>query len=191
MLNVGGKLFRTMRQTLTILVLTMLLGCSKVDNESNTEVAHNSTMEKVYTAATLDEYQAMYSVQSYITTQEDESKTEMIDFDCAILIYPTDRQVEEMKKAMGEEDFYIVADDNNCYQATVIDLIDSLNIMKVTANGTYLRLKGISESWTLDIRKDNLPTWNLILFKRSKEPEIAPTVGCTIEYVRDYFEIAE
>jgi len=133
----------------------------------------------------------MYNVQNYLTTKADESRTETIDFDCAILIYPTDEQIEEMKRQMGEDDFYIVADDNNWYQGTAIRLIDSLNIKKFTASERYLILKGINKSWTLDIRKDNSVSWNLIFFNRTKAPKVISTVDLNIEQVKEYFESAE
>lgn len=180
-----------MRLTFTLLILMTCSGCSSVDNKPGVTLADSSAAEKVYTAASLEEYKAMYSIENYIIKQEEESKTETIDFDCAVLIYPTDEQIEEMKKTIGEEDFYTVADDNNWYQAVVIDLVDSLHIRKITANERYLKFKGLDGSWTLDIRKDNLPSWNLIFFKRTKEPEIVSAAGMSIEQVKAYFEIGK
>lgn len=180
-----------MRYILTLTVFPLLLGCSGVDNRANDDVIDTSSSEKVYTALSLNEYKEMYDIQNYVTPKVDDSRTEIIDFDCAILIYPTDEQIEEMKKQMGEDDFYIVADDNNWYQGTAIGLIDSLNIRKFTASERYLVLKGNNKSWTLDIRKDNSVPWNLIFFKRTKEPKIISTVDLTIEQVKEYFENAE
>jgi hypothetical protein len=180
-----------MRYILTLTTLLLLLGCSSVDNRSIDDPEDTSSSEKVYTALSLDEYKEMYDIQSYITTKVDDSRTETIDFDCAILIYPTDEQIEEMKRQMAEEDFYVVADDNNWYQGTAIGLIDSLNIKKFTARERYLILKGNNKRRTLDIRKDNSVSWNLIFFKRTKEPKVISTVDLTIEQVKEYFETAE
>jgi hypothetical protein len=176
---------------ISITALVLLLRCSSVDNGSKGDIEDTSSSEKVYYALSLDEYKKMYDVQSYVTTKVEDSRTETIDFNCAIFIYPTDEQIEEMKKQMGEDDFYIVADDNNWYQGTAIGLIDSLNIKKVTAWERYLTLKGNSNSWTLDIRKENLPAWNLIFFNRTKEPKVVSTIDLTIDQVKEYFESAE
>jgi hypothetical protein len=157
-----------MKYIFILILFLSLLGCSGVDNRANDDVIDTSSSEKVYTALSLDEYKEMYNIQNFITTDANESETETIDFDCAILIYPTGDQIEEMKNQMGEDDFYIVADDNNWYQGTAIGVIDSLNIKKFTASERYLVLQGDSKSWTLDIRKDNSTSWNLIFFKRTK-----------------------
>jgi hypothetical protein len=195
-ISIGVKASQTYSQdfltTMKYLLITLsiLLGCSNVDNKSSEEIVDSSS-EKVYTALTLDEYKEKYDVKNYITVDPDESKTETIDFDCAVLIYPTDEQIEEMKRQMGEEDFYIVADDNNSYQGIAISLLDSLNIKMVTAKDRYLKLQGHNGSWTLDIRKENFLSWNLIFFKRTKEPEVVSTVDLTIDHVKEYFKAAE
>src|SRR5687768_13593579 len=175
----------TMRYIFTLLNLLAFLGCSKEDNSM--ELGDSSAVAKVYTAATLDEFKTMYSINTYITAQAEESKTETIDFDCAILIYPTDEQIEEMKKTMGDQEFYAVTEESNWYQGRAFDLLDSLHIKKVTANARYLRLKGLNGVWILDIRKQYLPSWNLILFKTVKEPKIVLTAGLTGEQAEEYF----
>jgi hypothetical protein len=91
-----------------------------------------------------------------------------------------------MKKE-GEEDFYTIADDNGWYQGMAIGMIDSVGIRKTTANGQFLRLKGQQKTWELDIRKKNLPAWNLVFFKTTKAPVIVSTVDLTVDQVKDYF----
>lgn len=179
-----------MRLRFGLLIIVGLLGCSPSDKDVSNRTTDSLANEKVYTAATLDEYKSMYAMESY-QTQIDDSKAETIDFDCAILIYPIDVQIEEMKRTLGEEDFYVVADDNNWYQGIAIEMIDSVGIDKITARGQYLKLQGENKIWTLDIRKDNMPSWNLIFFKRTKEPQIIPTVDLTVDQIRDYFELAQ
>jgi hypothetical protein len=187
----------TRRLIFLISVCAGLFGCSK--NAPKTEAlkgdslpltADSSITEKVYTAATLDEYKTLYDLQSYLT-DADSANTETIDFDCAILIFPTEEQIERMKKDYNEEDFYVVADDNNWYQAKAIDIIDSLGIKTITAKERYVKLKGENKNWTLDIRKDHLPCWNLVFFKRTKAPQIIPTVNLTPEKAREFFEISK
>lgn len=150
----------------------------------------SSTTEDVYTVATLDEHKGMYELKSYLTTVESLHK-QTIDFDCVILIYPTEAQIERMKNDYGEEDFYIVADDNNWYQQKAAEIIDSLGIKRIIASEQYLILKGENKTWTLDIRRNNLPSWNLVFFKRAREPQIISTVSLNMEAARDFFEIPE
>lgn len=187
----------TLRLIFFIIICTRLFSCSK--KEPTVEILKQDTLvanvdsistEKVYTAATLDEYKAMYDLQSYLI-DVDSPNMEEIDFDCAILIFPTEEQIERMKKDYKEEDFYIVADDNNWYQSKAIDIIDSLGVKRITANERYIKLKGEDKIWILDVRRDNLPSWNLIFFKRTKEPQIISPVDLTPEAARDFFEMLD
>ena len=51
-------------------------------------------------------YDSYFKLDSYLSKYNIENgKFEIIDFDCAILIYPTVEQIDEMKKEEGEEDF--------------------------------------------------------------------------------------
>ena len=88
---------------------------------------------------------------------------------------------------MGENDFYTVADDNDWYHGTAIGLIDSLNVRKITASKRYIMLKGSHKTWTLDVRKENSPSWNLIFFNTTKDPKVVSTVDLTIDQVKEYF----
>ena len=63
----------------------------------------------------------------------------------------------------------------------------SIQIARI-ATKQFVKLVGEQISWTLDIRKKDMPAWNLILFKKTKTPLIVPTIGLTTEKVRDYFE---
>lgn len=157
-----------------------------LDSVTTTTVDANSEIITVDT--TSYDYDSYFKLESYLTKDKvDNKKFETIDFDCAILIYPTVEQIDEMKKEYGEEDFYIAADDNNWYQGQAIGIIDSVGVKMTTVNGQFLRLKGIQTTWDLDIRKKNLPTWNIIFFKTDKEPKIISTVDLTADEVQDYF----
>ena len=190
-----------MRINLIIILSAGLFSCTKTSdnkliNNTTDSVGTLEKVEKVEKVETIDatnyDYAELFKLDSYLTKNAiDEERLETVDYDCAILIYPTESQIEEMKRTEGEETFYIAADDSNWYQGQAIGIIDSLGIKTFTAKGRYLRLKGQRETWDLDIRKKNLPAWNLIFFKRSKEPEIISTIDLTVDKARDYFEIGE
>jgi hypothetical protein len=130
-------------------------------------------------------------LDNYLTAGSFDKKVyDLIDFECAILIYPTSEQIDEMKKNEGEEDFYIGADDSNWYQTMAIEKIDLVGIKTITVRGRYLRLRGHNKTWDLDIRKKNLPAWNLIFFKPTKEPKIISTIDLTVDETKNYFEIS-
>ncbi|WKZ58797.1 MAG: hypothetical protein QY309_13070 [Cyclobacteriaceae bacterium] len=142
--------------------------------------------EPVYSALTLDEYKEFYNSDTTNIPSD-----LIIDFDCAVLIYPDEAEINKMKKEYGEDDFYIIADDNNWYQGMAIEMLDSLGIKKATVHGDSLRFKGESRTWGFDLKRDSLTGWNLILFSRTKGPQVVSTVDLTTQQIRDYFGIAE
>jgi hypothetical protein len=80
----------------------------------------------------------------------------------AIIIEPTDKQIEKRKKEVGEEDFYIGADDYMWYlnQSTETFRINKLNVLKIkngktikfemeNGNNAILELNGEDELWQI------------------------------------------
>ena len=188
-----ASFFGQMRLRIIVIISLGLWSCSKTaDTSSNLQ--HADTLKnKVDSITTFEfDYDAQFKLDNYLTTDSfDEKTNDLIDFDCAILIYPTSEQIDEMKRNEGEEDFYIGADDSNWYQAMAIEKIDSVGIKTITARGRYLRLRGKNKTWDLDIRKKNLPAWNLIFFNPTKEPKIISTVDLTVDETKNYFEIRD
>lgn len=182
-----------MRLKLVFILSIGLLSCSKTtDNKSNIDTADSLTTISVDSASAPElDYESLFKLESYLTMDIDSRKTDTVDFDCAILVYPTDEQIEEMKKEVGEEDFYTIADDAQFYQGTAIGMIDSVGIRTTTANKQFLRLKGQAKTWDLDIRKKNLPEWNIIFFRTTKEPKIISAIDLTVDEIRTYFEVGE
>jgi hypothetical protein len=80
----------------------------------------------------------------------------------AIIIEPTDKQIEKRKKEVGEEDFYIGADDYMWYlnQSTETFRKNKLNVLKIkngktikfemeNGNNAILELNGEDELWRI------------------------------------------
>ncbi|MFN8208265.1 MAG: hypothetical protein U0T82_12795 [Bacteroidales bacterium] len=194
--HLATSFFYDMRAGIIFIIIVTLLGCSKPGTNSSKNLSSDSLDSKIIQSnaasdtSTIDNID-LYKLESYLTKLPFEIENfEIIDFNCAILIYPTKEQIDEMKQG-DEDDFYIVADDNNWYQGMAIEIIDSLSIKTVTANKRFIRFKGQQKSWDLDIRKRNLPEWNLIFFKTNKEPKIIPTIELTLDSLKEYFEIKD
>ena len=153
-----------MRIIILILVFAVW-GCSKkADNreESKNDSSKISKMDSVKNASF--DYDAQFKLENYLDADPgDISKMQTLNYDCAIIIYPSDEQIEEMKKNEGEDDFFVGADDSNFYQAQAMHLIDSARIRIVNAKKAFLKLQGDQKAWILSIRKKDLPAWNLIL----------------------------
>jgi hypothetical protein len=167
-----------------ILTLAMLIsGCSgKVSENVATDIDSVST-------ESADSIALDYSlVENYVYTGPlDTANVETIDYDCAVLIYPTEDQIASMEKEYGD-DFYTVADDAQFYQAAAIEKLDSAGIQQLVSNSKrYLRFKDNLREWTLDVRKKGAPEWNVIFFKKKKQPKIAFAIDVNKDSIRSYF----
>jgi len=170
----------------TIIIAAVFLSCGKTKETKSDSLKTASDTTK----ATEFDYDALFKLESYLASeQSDTSKVQTIDFDCAVFIYPTDEQIEELKKTEGEDNFYVGADDSNFYQSQAIQLLDSVGIKTADPEKKqFLKFIGSQNNWTLDIRKKNLPAWNLIFFKKDKAPQVTPTTMLTLEMVKTYFD---
>lgn len=118
-------------------------------------------------------YDSYDKIFQYFIAEADSANNQSISENCIVLIYPTDQQIISEKERIGEEDFYIVADDNNFYMANLIDLAEELNINTVTAEKRILTFQGNIEDYIVNLDKKNqeeLPHWNAIIFNKDKTP---------------------
>jgi hypothetical protein len=129
------------------------------------------------------------NVENYLYTGPvDASAIDILDEDCALLVYPTESQIEDMKKEYGDDDFYTIADDSQFYQASAIEKLDSAGIRQVVSNvKNFVRFKGADREWTLDVRKKGFPEWHIIFFKKDKAPKIVYGVDVRTDSIKAYF----
>jgi hypothetical protein len=169
-----------------------LLSCSKT-TDKNSNAASDSlklTIKDSVSNATAIDYDSYLKVESYVVPdQTDTSTCYVIDHDCAVIVNPTDKQIDEMIKLNGEDDFATIADDFSYYQSMAMQMIDSVGIKSESFEKQYVKFIGEKKSWTLDVRKQNMPAWNIIFFKKNKDPEIISAIDLTSNHVRDYFEV--
>lgn len=176
-----------MKYLSVIILCFTLLSCGKKQDVANTTQPIKISGSALAKAD--DEYNAQFKLENYLAGEHtDASKVQVIDFNCAVLISPTHEQIEEMKKTEGEDEFYTIADDANFYQTRAIELIDSVGIKTAGTQKQFIKFVGSESSWTLDIRKKNLPAWNVILFNRNKTPQPTGAVSLTYESIKKYFE---
>ncbi len=163
--------------------ILLLSACSGKVNETTSTHGDSLAIESADSIA-LDYSQLDNYLQAGVT---DTTTVETIDFDCAVLIYPTEEQIASMEKEYGD-DFYTVADDAQFYQAAAIEKLDSAGIPQVVSNSKrYLKFKGNSREWTLDVRKKGAPEWNVIFFKKERQPRIAYAIDVNSDSIQSYF----
>ena len=117
-----------------------------------------------------------------------ESDTLIIDKKAAVFFQPDSIQIEKREKEIGEENFYIGADDYLFYMHTANDFLDSLKfpILEIK-DKKYLWFINADKSQTI-IKLDTLPElWGIYLFDPSKRPKL---VDMTIidEQYKSYFK---
>lgn len=183
-----------MKSLFTFIVIMVFSSWISKKHQIDNETVDNFFIHQVDTVVIFDtskyEYEDYFKLESYFSKIKIKDRCfEIVDFDCAILIFPNDKQIEELKKVNGGDDFYTIADDNQYYQGTAIGIIDSIGIKTITVSKQFLRLIGNNKTWDLDIRKKDLPAWNIIFFKKTKEPQIISTIDLTAEQAKHYFEI--
>jgi hypothetical protein len=92
----------------------------------------------------------------------------LINTPCALVIYPTDHQLDSMKKKDGE-DFYTIVDDDQFYLADCLQYLDTVKLKTIVKQS-----KGIIAFKTLDnqLYKFDLDTlsWSVILFNGKTKP---------------------
>jgi hypothetical protein len=170
-----------------ILLPILLMACART-KDSQTQTSDLPINHVHFQDTTSIGINQLYLLGSYLYDQPvDTGQVKEIDFNCAVLVYPNDDQIQQMKSEYGEEDFYIIADDNNWYQARSIALLDSANVIKITAEKPFVRFVGNEGNWTLNLRRKGALSWNLIFFNQTKEPEVISTVDLTMEKIRTYF----
>lgn len=131
------------------------------------------------------------AVQRYITPENDTVDYQYIDQNCAVLIFPTDEQIDHAKAQLGEEDFYIVADDNAFYMSNFIELMDQLNITTITCEKRQLKFFIQPQSLCMDLDQENIPEesyWNALLFQKDKAPIFVDLVAPDVDAIQLYFQ---
>ena len=113
---------------------------------------------------------------------------QVVDSTCAVIIYPTDAQLDILKFETGDK-FMEIADAYSYYQGIAIVLLDSIDIGTIEGEKRFITFKGPkSKKWELDVRKEGAPAWNLIFYKTSKDPEIVSITDLSREKILSYFE---
>lgn len=135
--------------------------------------------------------QGYYILSNYFTsvTENKTKDIQVIDSTCAVLVYPTAEQLSSLQKEEAEN-FATIVDDNSYYHGIAIEMLDSINIETINAEKRYLTFHAAkSKTWTLDIRREGAPPWNLIFFSTSKEPQIVPIADLSHQRIIDYFGV--
>jgi hypothetical protein len=178
-----------MRTFIAIILCLGMLACGK-PKDTTTESAAVKVLKSDSLGKEGSGYYDQFKLENYLVgDMTDTSKVHIINFDCAVVVYPTHEQIEEMKKTEGEDAFYTIADDANFYQTHALQVLDSAGVKTVGTKKQFIKFVGGERQWTLDIRKQNLAAWNLILFNKSKTPRVTPPINLSYDMARTFFDM--
>jgi hypothetical protein len=175
-----------MRLRTAVFAALLLMSCART-KDTNTFQADEDKSALIPDTSAVP-VNGLYILENYLTSHvADTSELEIVDYDCAVVVDPTEEQIRTMRAEYGEEDFYIVADDNSWYKGNAIELLDSLKIHSITADKPFISFHGQQGQWTLNLRKPGALPWNLIFFHTQKKPEIVSTVDLKPSDISAYF----
>ena len=144
---------RMKKYKLILFALFILISCNRKENhsEENQESAKSTSNKKIENR----------KVENTGTTKN-VTDTITVKSPLAIIIEPTDKQIEKRKKEVGEEDFYIGADDYMFYlnESTKTFNKNKLKVLNIkndkiikfemeTGNNAILELNGEDELWKI------------------------------------------
>lgn len=144
-----------------------------------------------YFALPLNEeaHRTMYGLENYLL-HDTGANSETVDFDCAVIVFPTDKQLQ-YHKDIQKEDFDESVQSNKEYYDMVKEVIEGLGVRTTLTRGEYLSMIGTTMTWNLFLRKDYLPPWNLIFFTRDSGPKIVPPAEFGTELITTYFGVGQ
>ncbi|WP_370901145.1 hypothetical protein [Chryseobacterium gossypii] len=82
------------------------------------------------------------------------------------MVYPNEKEIDSLKKAIGESDFYTMADDNNYYMAEISS--------KLKGKVIYVKQPNINfeKEQFLFSKKNNVNSWLVIDYEEGGKPQI-------------------
>src|SRR5690349_14053463 len=116
-----------MRVIVFLLLVLGLWSCS----QPNDTTTNNETTDSVVDDPQHIDYESLYKLDTYLVQNVDSKEVQTIDFNCAIIVYPTEEQLTELQNSEGEDAFNTIADDAMFYQSSAVGLIDSAGVRTI------------------------------------------------------------
>ena len=92
-----------------------------------------------------------------------------------LVVRPDSAQVEQLRRRLGDEAFYITADDASFYQARAFEVLDSLRVPyePVVAAKVRFRVGGVMKEYTLRNADPDAPWWFVLIYDGVSEPKVS------------------
>lgn len=99
----------------------------------------------------------------------------VIRTDLVVFVSPDSTGLERLKEKHGEENFYVIADDEMYYRAAAYDLLDSLGLAYSFVERRTLRfeVKGEAREYTWSHVEES---WFVVIYRSGQEPRVTHSI---------------
>jgi len=93
----------------------------------------------------------------------------VIDFPCAVVVYPSDKTISKLKKSNSEDDYNTIVDDNQNYMDESLTYLDSVKAKKIQLESIGTLSFKTASGETFEMKLDTLG-WAVLLFNGKSKP---------------------
>ena len=190
-----SKMFARGHFTIVLITITTLVaGCSNIRDKkparSNSDTLRSNSSNTVlnYPDSIKNggdgwSYERSFILENYLIASLPDTNFLVIDKNAAIFIEPDSSEVEQMKREVGEENFYIGSDDNGYYYYLARKFSEKQNLPVINPSNRYLKFIGINNAvFCFDTKAKAARGWTTILFRPDSLPKIINPVDIESEY---------
>ena len=125
-------------------------------------------------------------LDNYVVASAPDKDITSISKTCALIIHPTDKQLEKYKNEMRGEDFSTVADDYAFYQSQYLEVANKRKIETPDIKTRYIKFVGKSKTLLIDRCAKVSNGWMVILFRPDSLPRITENLEAETAFTQ-YF----
>ncbi|MFI5159038.1 MAG: hypothetical protein ACHQF4_09230 [Sphingobacteriales bacterium] len=93
----------------------------------------------------------------------------VIDFPCAVVVFPSDKAINKLKKSYSEGDYNTIIDDNLNYMDESLTYLDSVKTKKVERKSNGMIAFKTASGERYEVKLDTL-SWAILLFNGKNKP---------------------
>ncbi|WP_281299164.1 hypothetical protein [Flavobacterium limnophilum] len=163
---------------LVFLAIFTLISCNQIVNQKE---------DNLNSVTTISEKKVANKKTDNAEISKNRIDTIVIKNQTAIIIEPTDKQIEKRKKEVGEEDFYIGTDDYMWYlnESTEAFRKNKLNVLKIK-NGKIIKFEMENGNNAILELSGEDELWQIYLFDPKLKPKKIDMTDSENEYI-NYF----
>lgn len=172
------------------IAILSLVSCSETPRKAKNEIGENLQLEVKGTLKDsiskekveksnkkIDSYEERFKLENFLVDKIPTKDFITITESTVIFVSPDSEQIKRLKKEIGEEDFYIVADDNSWYQFEAEEYFEKKKMKTLRSQKRYLKFIAKDKKVYNFDTKAEFSGWETILFRPDSLPKIInPTV---------------